>query len=159
MTNTTTSSQLQAVANAANHDTYDIRLFRALQPKLQKFKHIQLCGSISSDNFSKLLVALSSARVERVDLLEVKVENAKSYLRNPKLCASGMFSKPLDHLEILTYTITTSPKDDSTNALLWTIYERAINLEQLAQTICRSARSRLLWKTSNSTGPSIQGVC
>lgn len=115
---------------AATTEGYDIQLFRAIQPKLLKYKHVQLCGTITSDNFGKLLIALGSSRVERLDLLGVKIENAKCALNNPKLFASAMLNS-LSNLDTLTYTISTSSKDDPTNALLWTIYQRAINLREL----------------------------
>jgi hypothetical protein len=142
--------QQQQVAKDGTCDGYNIKLFRAIQPKLLKYKHIQYCGSVNCDNFSKLMIALNSTRVERLDLLEVKIESAKSYLNNPKFFSPCMF-KPLNHLKTLTYTITTSPKDDSTNALLWTIYQRAINLNELHVYLIEASDSSLTTTTTTTT--------
>lgn len=107
--------------------TYDIKLFRAIQPKLLKYKHVQLAGSLSMENLDKLLVALNSARVQRLDLLKLKVENARS---PPLIGASGTIEH-LSHLRELTCTWANNLKAETSNALLWGIYERATNLREL----------------------------
>lgn len=142
MTTTSTSTQQRQQVKNGPADGYDIRLFRALQPKLLKYKHVQLSGTITGDNFSKLLIALDSSRVEQLDLLGVKVEAAKSCLSNPN-SSSGNNFKPLIHLDKLTYTISSNSKDDATNALLWTIYQQAINLKELRVYLFESSKSHL----------------
>lgn len=156
MTNVITNHS-QQVAKDVTHDSYNIRLFRAVQPKLLKYKHLQFCGSVCSDNFNKLMVAINSARVERLDLLGVKVESARSYLNSLKPSASSSF-QPLVHLETLTYTFTTSPKDDSTNALLWTIYQRAINLKELQVYLVETNDSAPAAITNGAEGESESGL-
>lgn len=100
---------------------FDIRLLKLFL----KYKHVQLTGRISADTLDKLLVALDSARVEQIDLLGLKVENARHALEGAATTCN------LGHLRALTYRWTIGPKDDASNALLWTIYERAVKLRQL----------------------------
>lgn len=107
--------------------SYDIKLFRAVQPKLLKYKHIQIKGSLVGDNFIKLAMALDSARIERLDLLNMKVENVRQQLKS-KLTR---IPKQLPHLQVLTLTWSNSVKDDCSNELIWSIYERACGLREL----------------------------
>lgn len=106
---------------------YDIKLFRQLQPKLLKYKHIQIKGSLTVDDFIKLVVTLDSTRVERLDLLRVRIENAKSCTK----AQLSLIPNRLLYLKVLTLTWSNDSRDDDSNALLWTVFERTHCLKEL----------------------------
>ena len=109
---------------------YNIDLFRLIQHKLLKYKHIQLIGTISADNFTKLVIALDSARIEQLDLLELKIENARSYLNSTAISTILLPSRLL-FLHTLCIIWSDETRDKFSNALIWTIYERAVKLKEL----------------------------
>lgn len=69
---------------AASIASQDLKIFRAIQPQLLKYKHIQITGTLTGDNFIKLLQLMNMAKIERLDLLDVKLENEPT-LENHRL--------------------------------------------------------------------------
>ena len=55
--------------------TDGLKLFRSLHPKLIKYKHIQISGSMDTEQFVKLLQIMNVAKVEKLDLLDVSLES------------------------------------------------------------------------------------
>lgn len=117
--------QQQILTTKPVSNTYDIALLRAIQPKLLKYKHILIDGSLTCDEFRKLIIALDSARVEQLRL-NVKIGKDSTPARE-----FSVLPKYLQYLERLTLLWTNDSKNDFSNALTWTIYERATGLKTL----------------------------
>lgn len=101
----------------------NISLFRAILPKLRKYKHIIIEGTLKCDEFCKLIVALDAARVEQLQL-KVKIERDGSMAKN-----FANLPKHLSHLENLTLIWVNDTDHIFGNFLTWTIYERAFRLK------------------------------
>lgn len=71
-------------SDQATVESQDLKIFRAIQPRLLKYKHIQITGSLTGDSFIKLLQLMNAAKIEQLDLLDVKLENEPA-LENYKL--------------------------------------------------------------------------
>lgn len=106
--------------------TYDISLVRAIQPKLFKYKRIIIDGSLTCDEFRKLIIALNAARIEQLRL-NVRIEKDSTQAKE-----FSVLPRNLLYLEKLTLLWTNDSKSSFSNALTWTIYERATSLRSLA---------------------------
>lgn len=103
-------------------DFYSIDTFRRIQPRLYKYKHILFEGTLPTDEFKKLIVALNAARTERLSL-NVTVEKCLGLLKD-------RISLPVElrHLERLTLHWNLDKRSSYSNELTWRIYKRATNL-------------------------------
>lgn len=116
-----TASVLEAT-RPSTKTSYDIQFFKSIYPKLLKYKHVQIKGSITGDNLIKLILALDSARVERVDILDLKIEG--------KVPQSYFIPQQLPHLEVFSVIFATDSKSDHTNELIWKLFDRACELKE-----------------------------
>lgn len=104
---------------------YDIDLFRSVIKKFRKYKKIQLDGSLSCEDFRKLIVCLSTNQVEQL-VLNVSIRKDKTSVKN-----FSIIPKQLSHLERLTLRWSNNEECQLSNALTWTVYLRACNLRSI----------------------------
>lgn len=117
------ASTLKSAPTNESSPPTSIGLFRALQPKLHKYKNIQIDGTLSCNEFKSLLVALNAARIEQLTL-KVRIEKDKTPAKD-----FAIMPKQMCHIEKLTFFWSNDIKSDFSNGLTWTIFERAINLK------------------------------
>lgn len=103
----------------------DISMFKKIQPRLMKYKHVQIDGSISHDEFKKLAIALDAFRTEEL-ILNIKVDKVKTSLED---CQHSPHQ--FRHLEKLVLFWSDDTKCIQSNALIWTIFLRASKLKSL----------------------------
>lgn len=106
-------------------DVHSLRLFRTIQPKLLKYKHIIFEGTLHVVEYMKLMVALDSARTERLEL-KIKIENPKSLASDFTLIPDHM-----PYLEELTLHWSSGTSETNSNGLQWIIYDLATCLRKL----------------------------
>lgn len=114
-----TSNQLSSILS------YNIGLHRKIQPLLLKYKHLIIEGTIKCDEFYKLLIALDSAKVEKLHL-NLKIERDGSLSKD-----FGVMPKQLNHIRSLTLIWTNNVEFMFGNLLTWSIYLRAGKLKSL----------------------------
>lgn len=105
--------------------TYNITLFTSIQRKLLKYKHIHIDGTLTCDEFKKLIVALDANRIEQLHL-RVKIEKDRTQAKE-----FAVIPKQLCYLERLTLLWSSDKKEEYSNGLTWTVYNRAIKLRTL----------------------------
>lgn len=105
------------------NDFYSIDIFRKLQPRLHKYKHILFEGSLPTNEFKKLIVALDASRTEQLSL-SVSVEKRLSLMKDRILLPIE-----LRHLEKLTLNWNLDKRSSYSNEMTWRVYKRATNLK------------------------------
>lgn len=106
-------------------DTYSIDLFRQIQPQLMKYKHVQIDGTLSFDEFRKLVVAIDAFRIEEL-ILKIHVDKSKLPFKE-----SMHLPQRVSHLKKLVLFWSDDVKREYSNALTWTIFLRANHLKSL----------------------------
>lgn len=128
--NLNSSKQHQVLQKQANNNNYDIGLFLSLMPKLRKYNHLILGGKLKCDQLRKLLIALDATRVERLEL-KLTVQRDDTL---PSLFA--LMPERLGHIRELSFCWHADSPSRATcnysNALNWTIFQRAVCLRRLA---------------------------
>lgn len=110
----------------ANSSPYDIRFFHAIQPKLLKYNHLFLDGSLTCDNFLRLVVAIDAARIEQLGL-RIKVDRFnKSQIK--QLISLPKFLLHLDRLKLFW---SNENDNNQSNYLIWTLFNRSVHLKSL----------------------------
>jgi len=102
-----------------------IRLFRAIQPKLLKYKSVILEGSLTCNEFKHLVVAMDASRVE---FARLKIKITKDITR---LADVATTPRLLPHLKRLSLHWSNNPESLFSNKVTWTILERASQLTAL----------------------------
>lgn len=118
------AKQLRQPVVGSKSGTFDICLYRQIRPRLLKYKHILIDGSLTCDEFKKLVVAVDSARIEQLEL-RLKIDRDKQAHRFD-------FAPPeLKHLEKLVLFWHNQTSVDFSNGLTWTVFIRASHLKVL----------------------------
>lgn len=119
------NNQLAAISNRSIPTNFNIDLFRLLLPRFRKYRRIQLVGTLTCDEFRKLIVGLGATQVEQLHL-DITVKNDRT-----SAIDFAIIPKQLGHLERLILIWSYGRDREFTNALMWTVYLRACNLKTL----------------------------
>lgn len=117
---------MEPIHDGQQRSIYDINLFRKIQPRLMKYKHVQIDGFISYDEFKKLVIALNAFRTEEL-ILNIKLDKNKILSKE----SQQHLPQQLPYLEKLVLFWSDNPKSFNSNALSWTVFLRATNLRYL----------------------------
>lgn len=117
---------LEQIHDGQQRGIYDINLFRKIHPRLMKYKHIQIDGFISNDEFKKLVIAINAFRTEEL-ILNIKLDRNKILSKE----SQHLLPQQLPYLEKLVLLWSDNSKNFDSNALSWTVFLRATNLRSL----------------------------
>lgn len=112
--------------NYGLQNVFDVNLFNKIRPRLMKYKHVQIDGSISHDEFRKLVIAIDAFRTEEL-ILNIKIDKAKMLPKESQI----QLPQRLAYLEKLVLFWSNDPKCVLSNSLSWSIFLRANNLKSL----------------------------